>query len=138
MLNKAIIIASKAHNGQFDKSGKPYILHPLRVMFYVDGEIKEQCTAVLHDVVEDTSVTFEYLSQQGFDDDIIEALKLLTRTDDEDYMLYISKLKPNAIAKAVKLADLKDNMDMTRLPNPTEKDFIRLEKYKTAKAYLLD
>lgn len=138
MLNKAIIIASEAHNGQFDKAGKPYILHPLRVMFYVEGDIKEQCTAVLHDVAEDTSVTIEYLKNQGFDDDIITALKLLTRTDDEDYMEYILKLKSNAIAKAVKLADLKDNMDMTRITNPSEKDFERLEKYKKAKALLLE
>ena len=138
MLNQAIIIAAKAHDGQFDKSGKPYILHPLRVMLYVEGGIKEQCAAVLHDVAEDTAVSLAQLKEYGFDDDIMAALRLLTRTPDEDYMEYIKKLKPNPIAKAVKLADLKDNMDLTRIPNPAEKDFIRLEKYKKAKAYLLE
>lgn len=138
MLNKAIIIASEAHNGQLDKSGKPYILHPLRVMLNVEGGIKEQCAAVLHDVLEDTYITLEYITEQGFDDDIITALKLLTRDHNEDYMDYILKLKHNTIARTVKLADLKDNMDMSRIPNPTERDFIRLEKYKKAKALLLE
>ena len=138
MLNKAIIIAAKAHSGQLDKSGKPYILHPLRVMFNVEGGIEAQCTAVLHDVIEDTSVTLDDLKEQGFSDDILTALKLLTRTPDEDYMVYISRIKLNSLAKAVKLADLKDNMDMTRIPSPTEKDFLRLEKYKKAKALLMD
>lgn len=138
MLNQAIIIAAKAHEGQFDKSGKPYILHPLRVMLNVEGGIKEQCTAVLHDVVEDTTVNLTQIKNYGFDDDIISALNLLTRTPGEDYMEYIKRLKSNRIAKAVKLADLKDNMDMSRIPNATEKDFLRLEKYKKAKAYLLE
>jgi len=138
MLNKAIIIPSEAHNGQLDKSGKPYILHPLRVMLNVEGGIKEQCAAVLHDVLEDTYITLEYITEQGFDDDIITALKLLTRDHNEDYMDYILKLKHNTIARTVKLADLKDNMDMSRIPNPTERDFIRLEKYKKAKALLLE
>lgn len=137
MLNKAIIIAANAHNGQLDKAGKPYILHPLRVMFNVEGGLNEQCTAVLHDVIEDTPITLDYLKEKGFCDDILIALKLLTRTHDEDYMEYISWLKANPIAKAVKLADLKDNMDMTRIPNPTEKDLLRFEKYKKAKTLLL-
>lgn len=138
MLNKAIIIAAEAHSGQLDKSGKPYILHPLRVMFNVEGGITEQCTAVLHDVIEDTSVTLDDLKEQGFSDDILAALTLLTRTPNEDYMEYIYRLKINSIAKAVKLADLKDNMDMTRISSPTEKDFLRLEKYKKAKALLMN
>lgn len=136
LINKAIEIASKAHDGQLDKAQNPYIFHPLRVMLYTQGGEKEQCVAVLHDVLEDTNLTAEYLLNEGFGEDIVTALKLLTRTPEDDYMEYIHRLKNNPIARAVKLADLRDNMDMTRIPNPTEKDFIRLEKYKKAKAIL--
>ena len=137
LLNKAIETAAKAHDGQRDKAGKPYILHPIRVMLGVEGEY-EQCAAVLHDVLEDTEITAEDLKKEGFPDEVIEALKLLTRTEEDDYFDYVNRLKPNKIARAVKLSDLKDNMDMSRIANPTEKDFARLEKYKKAKKILLE
>lgn len=134
LINKAIEIAAKAHDNQTDKAGKPYIFHPLRVMLSVKGET-EQCTAVLHDVLEDTDIIEEYLLSEGFSLEIIDALRLLTRKEDDDYMEYIERLKSNKIAKAVKLADLADNMDISRIESPTEADYLRIEKYK--KAYRL-
>ena len=136
MLESAIATAAKAHEGQTDKVGKPYILHPLKVMLNVKGGIPEQCAAVLHDVIED--ITAEALLELGFSKEVVDAVVLLTRSKDEDYMEYVKRLKANPIARAVKLADLADNMDMSRIPNPTEKDFARLEKYKKAKSILLD
>ena len=138
MLESAIATAAKAHEGQTDKAGKPYILHPLRVMLNVKGGIPEKCTAVLHDVIEDTDITSDTLLKLGFSKEVVDAVVLLTRSKDEDYMEYVKRLKANPIARAVKLADLADNMDMSRIPNPTEKDFARLEKYKKAKSLLLD
>ncbi len=138
MLESAIATAAKAHEGQTDKAGKPYILHPLRVMLNVKGGIPEQCAAVLHDVIEDTDITSDTLLKLGFSKEVVDAVVLLTRSKDEDYMEYVKRLKANPIARAVKLADLSDNMDMSRIPNPTEKDLARLEKYKKAKSILLD
>ena len=137
MLESAIATAAKAHKGQTDKAGKPYILHPLRVMLNVKGGIPEQCAAVLHDVIEDTDITSDTLLKLGFSKEVVDAVVLLTRSKDEDYMEYVKRLKANPIARAVKLADLADNMDMSRIPNPTEKDLARLEKYKKAKSILL-
>lgn len=138
MLEAAIITATKAHSGQYDKAGKPYILHPLRVMLNVNGGLVEQCVAVLHDIIEDTSITANDLLDMGFSDEIVNAVTLLTKTSEEDYMQYIIRLKNNPIACAVKLADLADNMDISRIPNPTEKDLARLEKYKKARSILLE
>ncbi|MDD5946003.1 MAG: HD domain-containing protein [Clostridia bacterium] len=132
LINKAISIAALAHDGQTDKAGKPYIFHPLRVMLNAEGDENVKCAAVLHDVLEDTAITVADLEAAGFGENIITALKLLTRTPDDDYMEYVKRLKNNSIAKAVKLADLADNMDMSRIPSPTERDFARLEKYKCA------
>ena len=137
MLESAIATAAKAHEGQTDKAGKPYILHSLRVMLNVKGCIPEQCAAVLHDVIEDTDITAEALLELGFSKEVVDAVVLLTRSKDEDYMEYVKRLKANPIARAVKLADLSDNMDMSRIANPTEKDLARLEKYKKAKSILL-
>ena len=102
-------IAYKAHLGQVDKTGKEYINHPLTVASYCKTE-DERIVALLHDVVEDTDVTIEYLSKY-FDEHIIEALKLLTHTSDVAYMDYVAKIKQNVIAKNVKIADLTHKMD---------------------------
>ena len=136
LINKAIETAAKAHDGQVDKAGQPYIYHPLRVMLYAQGDERVKCAAVLHDVMEDSDMTETDLIKIGFGEDIITALKLLTREEGQDYFDYVRALKKNSIAKAVKLADLKDNMDMSRIKEPTERDFLRLEKYKKAKALL--
>lgn len=136
LLEKAIIIATKAHSGQVDKAEESYVLHPLRVMLKLKTE-DEKIVGVLHDVIEDTDVTYDDLRKEGFSEIIIEALKRVTKIDGEDYMDFVKRAKENPISSKVKLADLEDNMDINRIANPTEKDFKRIEKYKRAKAFLL-
>ena len=123
---KAMIIAYNAHHGQVDKSGVPYIFHPIHVAEQMETE--EECiVALLHDTVEDTNITFEVLEKE-FSATVIEALKLLTHDESIDYFDYVRKLKSNPIAKKVKLADLYHNSDITRMENPTEKDWKRKER----------
>lgn len=136
-LELAYAIALVAHKGQVDKAGVDYINHPKSVSAKCKTE-KEKIVALLHDVVEDTNVTLEDLSQ-FFDKDIIEAINLLTHREEDDYMTYLSKIKKNSLARTVKLADLENNMDLSRLPNPTENDYARLEnKYKPAYKFLTE
>ncbi|MFW2487982.1 GTP pyrophosphokinase [Clostridium chromiireducens] len=137
MIEKAILIAVNAHKGQVDKGGNPYILHPLRLMFSRKDETEKIC-AVLHDVIEDTDVTLDYLREQGFSKEVLSALDALTRRNDENYEQFIDRIIENKIACNVKLADLNDNMDISRIKNPTEKDYERLEKYKKAKYKILN
>lgn len=139
LLEKSIIIATKAHSGQFDKGGSPYILHPLRVMLSLDND-EDRIVGILHDVLEDTSVTLNYLVNNGFlgETKILEALDSITRKSNESYKDFILRVKINPIALRVKLADLKDNMNISRINNPTEKDFLRIEKYKKAYKLLTD
>jgi GTP diphosphokinase / guanosine-3',5'-bis(diphosphate) 3'-diphosphatase len=133
LLEKAILVALDAHGGVLDKSGKPYILHPLRLMMAMDSE-EAQITAVLHDVVEDSDVTIEELAQMGFSSDVLSALTLLTHDGERiDYAAYIAEIKGNPLAREVKLADLTHNMDPRRLPAPlTERDWQRLQQYRLA------
>lgn len=127
---KAMKFAYDAHHGQLDKSGVPYIFHPIHLAEQMQTE--EECiVALLHDVVEDTEVTFEQLKKE-FSDTVIEALKLLTHDDSVEYMDYIRNLKDNSIAKNVKLADLNHNSENTRLEKLTEKDIKRNKKYSEA------
>jgi (p)ppGpp synthase/HD superfamily hydrolase len=112
-LEDAIALASQAHRGQVDKAGKPYILHPLRVMLRQEAEAA-QIVAVLHDVLEDTGVTLEGLRAAGYRPEICEAVDCLTRRPDEPYDIMISRVAANPLARAVKLADLEDNMDPRR------------------------
>ena len=127
---KAINIAYNAHMGQTDKFGIPYIFHPMHLAESMDTE--EECiVAILHDVVEDTDISFDVL-EKDFSSTIIEALKLLTHDKTVPYKEYIKNLKDNPIAKKVKLADLMHNSDISRLEHITEKDYVRLEKYKNA------
>ena len=133
---KAMIIAYNAHHGQVDKSGVRYIFHPIHVAEQMETE--EECiVALLHDTVEDTNITFEVLEKE-FSATVIEALKLLTHDESIDYFDYVRKLKNNPIAKKVKLADLYHNSDITRMENPTEKDWKRKEKYHKAILILLE
>lgn len=133
---KAMIIAYNAHQGQVDKSGIPYIYHPIHLAEQMQTE--EECiVALLHDTVEDTNVTFETLEKE-FSKEVIEALKLLTHDKSVDYMDYVKNLKNNPIAKKVKLADLYHNSDITRMENPTQKDIERKEKYHKAISILLE
>ncbi len=131
MLEKAIRLAEKAHQGQLDKGGHPYILHPKRVAEKCETET-EKITALLHDVLEDSAYTQEDLRAEGFTEDILEALTYLTHQEGEGYMEYIERICQNPLAVRVKYADLQDNMDVSRISNPTEKDFARPEKYKKA------
>ncbi len=131
MLNKAIAIAVKAHDGQVDKGGNPYILHPLRVMMNCESEAEKIC-AVLHDVIEDTNITLEDLKLQGFGNKICAALDCLTKRKSESYDNFISRVLPNELACRVKLADLTDNMDLTRIKKPSVEDEARIQKYKLA------
>ncbi len=132
MLEKAIQIAVNAHKGQKDKAGQPYILHLFRVMLSGKTE-EEQICGVLHDVVEDTKWTFEDLKKEGFSDNIIKALKCVTKTsDDENYEDFINRVQTNSLAIKVKINDLKDNMNLGRLKNITKKDKLRLQKYQKA------
>lgn len=127
---KAMKIAYDAHMGQMDKSGVPYIYHPIHLAEQMETE-QECIVALLHDVVEDTNVTFEQLEEE-FSEEIIEALKLLTHDSSVEYMDYIIKIKNNPIAKKVKQADLRHNSDETRIQHMTQKDKIRNEKYYKA------
>ncbi|WP_409346713.1 GTP pyrophosphokinase [Paenibacillus sp. MBLB4367] len=130
-LEKAIAIASKAHEGQVDKGGNPYILHPLRVMLRLDTD-EERIVAVFHDLFEDTAVTSADLGEQGFSAEIIDAVHALTKKNGEAYLDFIARAKKNRIARKVKAADIEDNMDLTRIPDPTEEDEERVKKYRAA------
>lgn len=135
MLDKAIEIAVQAHKGLKDKSGKPYILHLLRVMNMCESEIEKIC-GVLHDIVEDTDYTFEMLESDGFSNEIINALRCLTKGNNEDYTTFINRIKTNSLATKVKINDLRDNMDITRLNKIFQADADRLEKYLRAYHFL--
>jgi (p)ppGpp synthase/HD superfamily hydrolase len=134
-LERAIAIAAVAHEGQVDKAGMPYVLHPLRMMLSVDTP-EARMAAALHDVVEDTAVTLEQLRAEGFPEAVIEAVEALTKRDGEDYEAFIRRAALNPVARKVKLADLRDNCDLSRIAEPTEKDRRRIEKYQRAIEYL--
>ena len=132
MLDKAIAIAAQAHLGQTDRQGAPYILHPLRMMFRFQSET-EMIVAVLHDVVEDNpDWDFDRLRQEGFSEEIIEAVDHVTRRDEETYEAFVERTAQNALARRVKLADLEDNMDMKRLNTLADKDHERIARYHRA------
>ena len=135
ILEKAIQIATKAHDGQTDKGGNAYILHPLRLMKNVNSD-EEKIVAILHDVVEDTDITFTDLEEEGIPEVCIEALKLLTHAKEVPYIDYIDLISTNDLARSVKIADLRDNSDLTRLANVSQKDIDRVEKYAKALAIL--
>ena len=140
MLNRAIEIAAKAHAGQVDKGGHPYIMHPLRMMlnFCDENDETAMICAVLHDVVEDTEVTFEDLRAEGFSDEVITALDCLTKREGECYDDFIGRILTNIIACKVKYGDLADNSNLARIPNPTAKDRERIVKYNKAADRIFD
>ena len=134
-LEDAIALAVKAHAGQVDKAGEVYILHPLRVMFAVEGEVA-RIVAVLHDVVEDSDTTFDDLLVMGYSEEVLSALDCVTRREDETYMEFVQRAKVNPIARQVKLADMEDNMDVRRLTEISHKDRQRLNRYRNAWKFL--
>lgn len=136
LLNTAMLVAYTAHYGQTDKMGVPYINHPRTVASFLEDDT-DKIIALLHDVMEDTFLTEEDL-RPVFGNEIVYVLKLLTREKGEDYFDYIARVDTNERAKRVKLADLRHNSDMARIPNPTQKDYDRLDKYQKAVKILKD
>lgn len=134
-LEQAIQLASTKHYGQRDKSGKPYIFHLIHVMNNVNN-LSSKIVAILHDILEDTDMTKSDLINLGFCENIVEAIDILTKPKQEVYMNYIKEVSQNSISKEVKLADLKHNMDLTRLETISEKDLKRVEKYVKSYKYL--
>ena len=135
-LERAIEIAQEAHKGVKDKGGHDYIHHPIRVMHAMSND-QEKIVAILHDVVEDSDWTFERLKEEGFEDSVIESLRCVTKySEEEDYQEFIKRAATNKIATKVKMADIEDNLDLSRLGTLTEKDLTRIEKYKKALQYL--
>jgi GTP diphosphokinase / guanosine-3',5'-bis(diphosphate) 3'-diphosphatase len=135
-LERAIAMAAKAHAGQVDKAGEPYILHPLRVMLRMHS-VTERIVAVLHDVVEDSEVTLELLADEGFSQEVLSAVDALTKRKGESRADAARRAKQDPIALTVKLADNAENMDLSRIAVPTERDFARLEEYKAVRSILL-
>ena len=129
-------ISLKAHQGQTDKSGMPYFLHPFYVAEHMEDE-EETCAALLHDVVEDTDLTLEDLRRAGMPERVVEAVDLLTHREGTDYFEYVRGLSGNRIARTVKLHDLEHNMDLGRIDHVTQEDILRSEKYRKARAVLL-
>ena len=132
---KAMKLCFKAHKDQVDKSGMPYVFHPFHVAEQMTDEVTT-IVALLHDVVEDTDYTLEDIAAEGFGEDILKAVALMTHEDDVPYLDYVAKLKDNPIARAVKLADLAHNSDLSRIGEIDEETKQRLEKYKKARAIL--
>ena len=136
MTNLATKVMYKAHKDQYDKSGLPYVFHPWHVAESMTDEVR--CTvALLHDVVEDTKVTLDDLAILGFPEEVINAVKALTHRDDMDYAEYIRTIAENDIAIDVKIADLRHNMDKTRLPEGKQLPKIKYELYQSSLDYLL-
>jgi (p)ppGpp synthase/HD superfamily hydrolase len=131
-LEHAIALAVEAHRGQVDKAGQPYILHPLRVMFRLETEL-ERIVGVLHDVVEDTDLTFDDLRRMGYAEEALTALEGVTRRADETYEAFVERSLAQPVSRRVKRADLEDNLDIRRyLPELTQADFERLKRYHRA------
>lgn len=136
-LAQAIVIAAEGFLTVTDKAGEPYILHCIRVMHNLHTRDKElQTIAILHDCIEDNVCTLEELRLKGFSERVLDALKVLTHSKNQSYDDYIKALAFNDDARQVKIADLKDNSDITRLKGLTKKDFDRMEKYLRAYTYL--
>lgn len=134
---KAMQIAIKVHGGQVDKGGNNYINHPIRVSEKCSSD-EAKIVALLHDTIEDGNITADYLLMQGFPHDIVDAVQSVTRNREENYFSFILRSRKNPIGRKVKIADLKDNMDITRLNELTDKDIERLKKYHKAYKILME
>lgn len=135
-LEKAIALAANRHAGQVDKAQQPYILHPLRLMLKVKTPT-EQIVAVLHDILEDTDTTVIELIGLGFSPDVVDAVQALTKKAGETRIEAAYRAVKNPIARVVKLADVADNMDISRIPTPTPADVRRLEEYQQVRQILI-
>ena len=130
-LEHAIALAAKAHEGQKDKAGEPYILHPLRMMLKLNTR-EERIAAVLHDIVEDCGWSLDRIRAEGFSERVIGAVEAVTKRPGEDYDDFVMRAAAHPIGRSVKLADLEDNSDQSRIKNPTQRDVDRIEKYRRA------
>jgi (p)ppGpp synthase/HD superfamily hydrolase len=137
LYDKALQIAVRAHKGQKDKAGHDYILHPIRVSERCDDP-RAKIVALLHDTIEDTDVTADYLREEGFTEEIVEAVLAVTRREGEEYNDYVRRAAQNELGRMVKRADLEDNMDIRRLPELTDRDVERLRKYLRAWQYIVE
>lgn len=135
LLDTALTIATKAHEGQTDKAGAPYIFHPIRVANRCLTD-EEKIVALLHDVIEDSETSASDLLAKGFPHTIVDAVLSVTRNEDESYDEFIKRSRLNPIGRQVKIHDLEDNLDITRLAQVTENDIARLNKYISAYRYL--
>lgn len=135
-LERAISLAAERHAGQVDKANAPYILHPLRVMLNVP-DIEHKIVAVLHDILEDTATTIDEFYRLGFQTHLIDAIIALTKQAGESRIQAAQRTVQNPIARVVKLADITDNMDLSRIQTPTVKDFERLKEYQQVRDILL-
>lgn len=131
LTKKALKLCFEVHKNQVDKTGLPYVFHPFHLAEQMDDELSTVC-ALLHDVVEDSDVTFDELSEMGFPSEVIDVLRLLTHEDGVPYMDYVREIKKNPVATKVKIADLKHNSDLTRLDEVDEWAIKRNQKYKEA------
>lgn len=130
LLSRMLLISTTAHEGQYDKGGQPYILHPLKVMYYLKSEDEElQCIARGHDLFEDTNIDRNYLEKDGFSERVICGIECLTKRKNEPMAEYKKRVFANPDAIRVKMADLRHNSDIRRLKGITEKDFDRMQKY---------
>ncbi len=135
-LERAIVVATEGHTGMTDKAGAPYILHCLRVMLAM-SDTNDRIVGVLHDVVEDCAGwTLDRVRSEGFSEEVVGALDSVTKRDGEEYFSFVRRAAANPIGRKVKLADLKDNSDLARIGNPTQRDFDRIEKYRKAIAII--
>ncbi|WP_433783121.1 HD domain-containing protein [Pseudomonas frederiksbergensis] len=134
-LERAIAIAAAAHEGQVDKGGAPYILHPLKVMLRVNT-LEERIVAVLHDVVEDCGVSLDDLRKEGFSETVLTAIASVTKAPGESYEAFVERAAQNPIGRVVKLADLEENSDLSRIAQPSWEDLERVEKYRRAMGVL--
>jgi (p)ppGpp synthase/HD superfamily hydrolase len=135
-LERAIAIAAEAHAGAVDKAGKPYILHPIRVMLQMATN-DERIVAVLHDVVEDCKAwTLDRLRAEGFSDEVVRGVDAVTKREGETYEAFVLRGSADPLGKRVKLADLRDNLNLSRIAEPSAKDHERIAKYQRALASL--
>lgn len=135
LTKKALKLCFEAHKEQVDKTGMPYVFHPFHLAEQMTDELTTVC-ALLHDVVEDSEYTFEDLQGMGFPEETLSALRLLTHDKNVPYMDYVKTIANNPIARAVKIADLRHNSDLTRMDRVDERAIERTEKYKNALAFL--
>jgi guanosine-3',5'-bis(diphosphate) 3'-pyrophosphohydrolase len=130
MLSNMLVLATNKHHGQFDRGGNPYILHPLKVMYFLKTDDEElQCIALGHDLVEDTGLTYKELREQGFSERIIDGIRALTKVPGETQEEVMQRICASKDAMRVKLCDLRHNSDIRRLKGVTEKDVKRISKY---------